>query len=92
VRFVAGVLVGESPILTRQIDERLRGLITSLFMPVFFGLAGLTAEPDRAEGPQSAAAHRRADLDRLGGKFGGAFLGGSLGGLSRPESWRSPAA
>ena len=38
--FVAGVLVGESPILTRQIDERLRGLITSLFMPVFFGLAG----------------------------------------------------
>jgi len=38
------VLVGESPILTRQIDERLRGLITSLFMPVFFGLAGLTAD------------------------------------------------
>ena len=37
--FVAGVLVGESPILTRQIDERLRGLISSLFMPVFFGLA-----------------------------------------------------
>jgi Sodium/hydrogen exchanger family len=42
--FVAGVLVGESPILTKQIDERLRGLITSLFMPVFFGLAGLSAD------------------------------------------------
>ena len=27
--FVAGILVGESPILTRQIDEQLRGLITA---------------------------------------------------------------
>jgi Kef-type K+ transport system membrane component KefB len=41
--FVAGVLVGESPILTRHIDEQLRGLIAALFMPVFFGLAGLGA-------------------------------------------------
>ena len=42
--FVAGILVGESPILTRHIDEQLRGLITALFMPVFFGLAGLSAD------------------------------------------------
>jgi Kef-type K+ transport system membrane component KefB len=40
--FVAGILVGQSPILTRHIDEQLRGLIVALFMPVFFGLAGLT--------------------------------------------------
>jgi Kef-type K+ transport system membrane component KefB len=33
--FVAGVLVGESPILTRHIDEQLRGLIVALFMPCF---------------------------------------------------------
>src|SRR6266568_4059696 len=39
--FVAGILVGESPILTRHIGEQLRGLITALFAPVFFGLAGL---------------------------------------------------
>ena len=38
--FVAGVLIGESPILTRHIDEQLRGLIAALFMPVFFGLPG----------------------------------------------------
>jgi len=37
---VAGILVGESPILTRHIDGQLRGLILGLFMPVFFGLAG----------------------------------------------------
>ena len=31
--FVAGVLIGESPILTKHIDEQLRGLIVALFMP-----------------------------------------------------------
>src|SRR5436305_262170 len=34
--FVAGILVGQSPILTRHIDEPLRGLIVGLFMPVLF--------------------------------------------------------
>ena len=42
--FVAGLLVGESPILTRHIDEQLRGMITAFFAPVFFGIAGLTAD------------------------------------------------
>src|SRR5260221_5355613 len=41
--FVAGILVGQSPILTKHIDEQLRRLIIGLFMPVFFGLAGLNA-------------------------------------------------
>ena len=34
--FVAGVLIGELPILTRYIDAQLRGLILAFFMPVFF--------------------------------------------------------
>src|SRR5262249_23085621 len=42
--FVAGILVGQSPILTRHIGEQLRGLIVALFMPVFFGMAGLSAD------------------------------------------------
>jgi Kef-type K+ transport system membrane component KefB len=42
--FVAGILVGESPILTRHIDAQLRGLVVALFMPVFFSLAGLNAD------------------------------------------------
>jgi hypothetical protein len=66
--FVAGVLVGESPILTGQIDERLRGLITSLFMPVFFGLAGLTADLTVLRDPQPAVAHRCAGFDRKCGE------------------------
>ncbi len=84
--FVAGTLIGESPILTRHIDERLRGLIVALFMPVFFGLSGLRAD---------LTALRHADLALLAvaliliasiGKFLGAFIGGKLGGLNRAES------
>ena len=33
--FVAGMLIGRSPILTSHIESELRGLITALFMPVF---------------------------------------------------------
>jgi len=85
--FVAGVLVGESPILTRQIDERLRGLITSLFMPVFFGLAGLTADLTVLKDPTLLWLTGALILIASLGKFGGAFVGGSLGGLSRNESF-----
>jgi len=38
--FVVGILVGESPILTRHIEEQLRGLIIGFFAPVFFAVAG----------------------------------------------------
>jgi Kef-type K+ transport system membrane component KefB/nucleotide-binding universal stress UspA family protein len=84
--FVAGILIGESPILTRHIDEALRGLIVALFMPVFFSLSGLRAD---------LAIFRHGDLALLGigliliasiGKFLGAFVGGTIGGLSRAES------
>ncbi len=85
--FVAGVLVGQSPILTKQIDERLRGLITSLFMPVFFGLAGLSADLTLLKDPKLLLLTGALVLIASVGKFGGAFLGGNLGGLSRRESF-----
>src|SRR5262245_38612801 len=50
--FVAGILVGESPILTRHIDEQLRGLVVALFMPIFFSLAGLHADLSVLKNPQ----------------------------------------
>ena len=84
--FVAGILIGESPILTRHIDQELRGLIVALFMPVFLGLSGLSAD---------LTILRSADLALLAvgliaiasiGKFLGAFIGGTIGGLSRAES------
>jgi Kef-type K+ transport system membrane component KefB/nucleotide-binding universal stress UspA family protein len=84
--FVAGILVGQSPILTRHIEEQLRGLIVALFMPVFFGMAGLSA---------NLLALTTMDLLLLTigliviasiGKFSGAVLGGRLGGLTLAES------
>jgi Kef-type K+ transport system membrane component KefB/nucleotide-binding universal stress UspA family protein len=83
---VAGILVGQSPILTRHIDEQLRGLITALFAPVFFGLAGLTTD---------LTVLARTDLLLLIiglvaiaslGKFGGALLGARLGGMTSAEA------
>jgi Kef-type K+ transport system membrane component KefB/nucleotide-binding universal stress UspA family protein len=85
--FIAGVLVGESPILTKQIDERLRGMISSLFMPVFFGLAGLTADLTVLKDPHLLMLTAALVLIASIGKFGGAFAGGALGGLTRRESY-----
>jgi Kef-type K+ transport system membrane component KefB/nucleotide-binding universal stress UspA family protein len=84
--FVAGVLVGESPILTRHIDEQLRGLIAALFMPVFFGLSGLSADLTVLKDPDLALLAAGLLLIACVGKFLGAFMGGKLGGLSRRES------
>lgn len=85
--FIAGVLVGESPILTKQIDERLRGLISGLFMPVFFGLAGLSTDLTALNDPTLLLLTGALVLIASLGKFGGAFLGGAFGGLSRQESF-----
>jgi Kef-type K+ transport system membrane component KefB/nucleotide-binding universal stress UspA family protein len=84
--FVAGILVGQSPILTRHIDEQLRGLITALFMPIFFGLAGLGADLSILREPALAALGVGLVLIASIGKFAGAFIGGALGGLRLRES------
>jgi Kef-type K+ transport system membrane component KefB/nucleotide-binding universal stress UspA family protein len=84
--FVAGVLVGESPILTRHIEEQLRGLIAALFMPVFFGLSGLSADLTVLKDPDLALLAAGLLLIACVGKFAGAFVGGKLGGLGRGES------
>ncbi len=84
--FVSGILIGESPILTRHIDQQLRGLIMAFFMPVFFGVAGLSAD-------LTILTSTTLLLMTLGliaiasvGKFAGAFIGGEIGGLSRAEA------
>ncbi len=84
--FVAGILIGESPILTRHINEQLRGLISALFMPVFFGLSGLNADLTALKSPELALLAVALILIASFGKFLGAFVGGKLGGLSRAES------
>jgi Kef-type K+ transport system membrane component KefB len=84
--FVAGALIGESPILTRAIDDQLRGLITALFAPVFFGVAGLSADLTILGDTRLLALTGGLILIASVGKFSGAFLGGELGGLRWRES------
>jgi nucleotide-binding universal stress UspA family protein len=84
--FVAGILVGESPILTKHIDEQLRGLIIAFFMPVFFGTAGLSADLTILKDPALLGLTLALIAIASLGKFGGAFVGGKLGGLSVRES------
>ena len=84
--FVAGVLVGESPILTRHIDEALRGLTVALFMPAFFGLAGLSADLTVLKDRNLALLAAVFVFVACFGKFLGAFVGGKLSGLVRGEA------
>lgn len=84
--FVAGILVGESPILTRQIDLQLRGMIMALFAPVFFGTAGLSADLTILSDARLAMMTGVLVLIASVGKFSGAFTGGLIGGLTSRES------
>jgi Kef-type K+ transport system membrane component KefB len=85
--FVAGVLIGESPILSKHIDEQLRGLILAFFMPVFFGIAGLSSDLTVLKDPQLALMALGLIAIASFGKFAGAFIGGEIGGLTRRESF-----
>jgi Kef-type K+ transport system membrane component KefB/nucleotide-binding universal stress UspA family protein len=84
--FVAGILVGESPILTRHIDAQLRGLITALFAPVFFGLAGVGTDFSVFKDPSLIWLALIVIAMASVGKFAGAFIGGRIGGLNFRES------
>jgi Kef-type K+ transport system membrane component KefB/nucleotide-binding universal stress UspA family protein len=84
--FVAGILVGESPILTRHIDAQLRGLITALFAPVFFGLAGVGTDLSVFKDPSLITLALIVIAIASVGKFAGAFVGGRIGGLTLRES------
>ena len=84
--FVAGILIGESPILTRHIDEQLRGLVIAFFMPVFFGTAGLSADLTILKDFNFLLLTIGLIIIASVGKFGGAFAGGKLAGLTLRES------
>jgi Kef-type K+ transport system membrane component KefB/nucleotide-binding universal stress UspA family protein len=84
--FVAGVLVGESPILSKHADEQLRGLILAFFMPVFFGVSGLSTDLSVLKDPTMAVMAFGVVVLASFGKFAGAFLGGAIGGLTRAEA------
>jgi Kef-type K+ transport system membrane component KefB/nucleotide-binding universal stress UspA family protein len=86
--FMAGVLIGESPILTGHIQGQLRGMITAFFMPIFFGMSGLAADLTILKDWNLAALTLLLVVIASIGKFSGAFAGAMIGRLS----WREGIA
>ncbi|WP_258589529.1 cation:proton antiporter [Mesorhizobium sp. AR02] len=84
--FVAGILVGESPILSSHIEGQLRGVITALFMPIFFGMAGLSADLTVLADPTLAMLTVALVVIASVGKFSGAFIGGRFARMSFKEA------
>lgn len=86
--FMAGVLIGESPILTDHIQGQLRGMITAFFMPIFFGMSGLAADLTILKDWNLVAMTVLLVAIASVGKFSGAFAGAMIGRLT----WREGVA
>ncbi|HWA68289.1 MAG TPA: cation:proton antiporter [Rhizomicrobium sp.] len=86
--FMAGVLIGESPILTDHIKNQMRGMITAFFMPIFFGMSGLSADLTILKDGKIAGLTALLVLIASVGKFSGAFAGAMIGRLK----WREGVA
>jgi len=84
--FVAGMLVGQSPILTQHIEGELRGFIVAFFSPVFFAVAGLGMDLRTLFDSTLLLLTLAVIVVASVGKFLGALAGGRLGGLTAIES------
>jgi Kef-type K+ transport system membrane component KefB/nucleotide-binding universal stress UspA family protein len=84
--FFAGILVGQSPILTEHIEGEIRGFVMAFFAPVFFAVAGLGMDLRTLMDPTLLAFTIAVILVASLGKFGGALVGGLAGGLRVRES------
>lgn len=84
--FFAGLLIGQSPILTEHIEGQLRGFVMAFFAPVFFAVAGLGMDLRTLMNPTLLLFTVAVILVASVGKFAGAMIGGKLGGLPTRES------
>ena len=82
--FVAGILIGQSPILTEHIEGELRGFIMAFFSPIFFAVAGLGMDLTSLFDPTLLLFAVAVIVVASLGKFVGALAGGRLGGVG----WR----
>jgi Kef-type K+ transport system membrane component KefB/nucleotide-binding universal stress UspA family protein len=84
--FVVGILVGQSPILTKHIEEQLRGLIVALFAPIFFAVAGREIDLTILKSFYQIKLALAFILIASFGKIIGCYIGGRLGKLGNRES------
>jgi Kef-type K+ transport system membrane component KefB/nucleotide-binding universal stress UspA family protein len=85
--FIVGVLIGQSPFLTRHIEEQLRGLIVAFFAPIFFAVAGLSIDLTVLGNPYFIKLALGLIAIASFGKIVGCYAGGRVGGLSGRESF-----
>jgi Kef-type K+ transport system membrane component KefB/nucleotide-binding universal stress UspA family protein len=85
--FVAGIMIGQSPILTKHIEEQLRGLIVALFMPVFFGVAGLSIDLKVLGNPEVLGLAGLVIAIATVGKLGGCYIGSRIARLRNAEAF-----
>src|SRR4029077_17270901 len=90
--FAAGIMIGQSPILTKHIEEQLRGLIMALFMPVFFGVAGLAIDLKVLSDPHLLGFALLLIGIASIGKLGGCYLGSRIARLNHPEALSPPSS
>jgi nucleotide-binding universal stress UspA family protein len=84
--FVVGILIGQSPILTKHIEEQFRGLIVALFAPIFFAVAGLAIDLSILKSFYLIKLALGLILIACFGKLVGCYIGGRLGRLSSREA------
>lgn len=84
--FVVGILVGQSPILTKHIEEQLRGLIVAFFAPIFFAVAGREIDLTILKSFYQIKIALLFILIASFGKVVGCYLGGRVGGLGNREA------
>jgi Kef-type K+ transport system membrane component KefB len=88
--FVAGLLVGQSPILTEHIEGELRGFIIAFFSPVFFAVAGLGMDLRTLFDSELLFFTLVVILIASLGKFLGALAGGMVGASPGWNPWHWP--
>lgn len=84
--FVVGILVGQSPILTKHIEEQVRGLIVALFAPIFFAVAGREIDLTILRSFYLVKLAIGFILIASFGKVVGCYIGGRLGQLGHRAS------
>jgi nucleotide-binding universal stress UspA family protein len=84
--FIAGILIGQSPILTKHIEGELRGFIIAFFGPVFFALAGLGMDLTTLGELRMLGLALAVIAIATVGKGLGALVGGRLAGLNPQEA------
>ncbi len=84
--FVAGMLIGQVPVLKQQLEGHLQGLIVALFAPVFFTVVGLSVDLTIMRSLLMLKLVFILILIASVGKLAGCYLGGKAGGLTGREA------